>query len=62
MCFNIGFQIKKGKQVRVKENDGDEKESKGLLLKEIERWNKREKEIFNRRDALTPANPSNANH
>lgn len=45
MCFNLGYQIKKGKLVRVIKEKGDhghdgEHESKGLLSKEIERWNK----------------------
>lgn len=44
MCFNIGYNFKNGKIVRVvKESDGrEEEECKGLLLKEIERWKKQQ--------------------
>ncbi|KAH1082829.1 hypothetical protein J1N35_022590 [Gossypium stocksii] len=54
MCFNIGYKIKKGKVVRVKEYEGEE-ENKGLLFKELQRW-KREKHIFNGEDALPSPN------
>ena len=45
MCFDIGYNFKNGKLVRVtKESDRDdrEQECKGLLSKEIERWKKQQ--------------------
>lgn len=46
MCFNLGLKIKKGsKNVRVKENKGED-ESRGLLYIEIEKW-KKQQEMFN---------------
>lgn len=47
MCFNLGYNFKNGKFVRVKkvddgDDDGDEEleDQKGLLSKEILRWRK----------------------
>uniref|UniRef100_A0A2C9UAN2 Uncharacterized protein n=1 Tax=Manihot esculenta TaxID=3983 RepID=A0A2C9UAN2_MANES len=47
MCFNLGYNFKDGKFVRVKkvddgDDDGDEEleDQKGLLSKEILRWRK----------------------
>lgn len=47
MCFNIGYKIKQGKLVLVKEYEGEE-ENQGLLFIELQRW-KREKHIEWRR-------------
>ncbi|KDP46875.1 hypothetical protein JCGZ_24084 [Jatropha curcas] len=55
MCFNIGYNFKNGKFVRVKESDDDGEEfqeGKGLLSKEVRRWKKQQ-------ETLTQVEPSN---
>ncbi|KAF5749825.1 hypothetical protein HS088_TW03G00151 [Tripterygium wilfordii] len=62
MCFDIGFQIKKVKYVRMKKSDGND-ESKGLLMKEIERWKKRQdkSDQQNTSSTLSSSPPSKSN-
>ncbi|PIN17970.1 hypothetical protein CDL12_09368 [Handroanthus impetiginosus] len=41
MCFNLPFKFKKGKfKIPTTRND-EEREDVGLLVKEIEKWNKK---------------------
>lgn len=40
MCFNLPYTLKKGKFIIVRKWDEEEKEDIGLLVKEIEKWNK----------------------
>ncbi|KAL3818901.1 hypothetical protein ACJIZ3_004806 [Penstemon smallii] len=46
MCLNFPYTLKKGKLIIVRKgkgngDGGEEKEEVGLLVKEIEKWNKR---------------------
>lgn len=44
MCFNLGKKKKGGRKNVGKKGNEEEKESQGLLVKEIDRWNKNKKE------------------
>lgn len=41
MCFDLPYRLKKGKFVFVRKRDGEDSEEIGLLVKEIEKWNKK---------------------
>lgn len=64
MCFNLGFKIKKGKYVRVNKesNINGDKDSEGLLYKEIERWKKQQQEMLNQESASSLSNQSTSNN
>lgn len=57
MCFNLGYLPMKAKFGKKRSNG--EEESKGLLLKEIQRWKMKQEDILNPRDASSLSNPSN---
>lgn len=40
MCFNLPYTLRKGKLVIIRKWNEEEKEDIGLLVKEIEKWNK----------------------
>lgn len=44
MCFDLPYKFKKGKIIDVRKRGGEESEEVGLLVKEIDKWNKK-KEI-----------------
>lgn len=63
MCFNLGYNIKKGaKIIRVKGRSNKEEEaedSKGLLYKEIQIWNKNQEKLFNQGSDQSSQSKSN---
>lgn len=60
MCFNLPYTLKKGKFVIIRKGDDEDKEEIGLLVREIEKWNKeREKVSQGDEHALPPHTPSN---
>ncbi|KAH0996269.1 hypothetical protein GBA52_020133 [Prunus armeniaca] len=47
MCFNLGYKFNKQKD----DGRNGEEESKGLLLKEMDRWKQKQEEMHNQGDA-----------
>lgn len=61
MCFNLAYTLKKGKFVIVRKDNNEENEDMGLLVKEIEKWNRRHEKVT-REDADIPRRLSTSKH
>ena len=64
MCFNLGYKPKKRKHVGKKGRSvNGEEESKGLLLKEVDKWKQQQEETLNQDDHSSSLHrPSTPNH
>lgn len=63
MCFDLRHTLFKAKIITKKGNHEKEEDSKGLLAKEIEIWEKQQKEMINEgtdHDNLQPLDSSSA--
>lgn len=60
MCFDLPYKFKKGKIIDVRKRGGEESEEIGLLVKEIDKWNKKKEIGVNEGergcDAVHPSN------